>query len=125
MSLPEKLIWFRLRDQKFAPFHFCRRYGIGPYTLDFYSPPLRLGIEIAGEIFNPNATIHNKKMISRRQFFTAYGVSVLRLSNKQVYDQIDGILALLTQRCRKYLKQDAKQDSQQASRVRLASSKLP
>ena len=44
MSLPEVLIWQRIRGGEFR-----RQHALGPFILDFYRPSDRLCIEIDGQ----------------------------------------------------------------------------
>ncbi|GEM_PF-2259764 len=107
MPLPEKLVWFRLRDQRFAAFRFQRHYGFGPYRLNFYSPLLRLAIEIKNDTttrleLSPRGAwdVYEQR---RKHFFAARGISVLRLNSRQVYNGLDGVISLLMQRLGKYV----------------------
>jgi very-short-patch-repair endonuclease len=47
LSLPEVLIWCRIRGRGFR-----RQHAFGPYILDFYRPRDRLCIEIDGQQHN-------------------------------------------------------------------------
>lgn len=48
MTLPEVLLWQRLRAARCGGLGFRRRHPVGPYILDFYCAPRRLAIEIDG-----------------------------------------------------------------------------
>jgi len=45
LSLPEKLLWVRLRC---SGVRFRRQHPIGSYVLDFYCPAVKLAIEVDG-----------------------------------------------------------------------------
>ena len=45
LSLPEKLLWVRLRG---AEVRFRRQHPLGPYVLDFYCAAAKLAIEVDG-----------------------------------------------------------------------------
>jgi very-short-patch-repair endonuclease len=51
MSLPEVLLWQRLRGRK-AGVKFRNQHPIGPYVVDFYCRESRLIIEVDGEVHN-------------------------------------------------------------------------
>jgi len=51
MSLPEVLLWQRLRGRK-AGVKFRNQHPIGPYVVDFYCRENRLIIEVDGEAHN-------------------------------------------------------------------------
>ncbi len=44
----EEILWNYLRDKRLG-IKFFRQYSVGPYILDFYSPAIRLGIELDGQ----------------------------------------------------------------------------
>ncbi len=109
MSLPKQFVWFRLRDPRLAAFHFYQNYNFGPYSLDFYSPHLRLAIEIkqtAAQGLDITPIEERDGLAKKRKhFFARRGISVLSLNNEQVYYRLDGILNLLTRRLKKYVSQ--------------------
>ena len=47
-TVPEKLLWEKLKGKQLLGFKFRRQHGIGNYIVDFYCPKLKLGIEIDG-----------------------------------------------------------------------------
>jgi very-short-patch-repair endonuclease len=49
LSLPEKLLWVRLRRREPGLPRFRRQHPIGPFVLDFYCSDARLDIEIDGQ----------------------------------------------------------------------------
>jgi very-short-patch-repair endonuclease len=51
MTLPEVLLWQRLRRNATGP-KFRRQHPIAGYVLDFYCPAARLAIEVDGEAHN-------------------------------------------------------------------------
>ncbi|MDB5707941.1 MAG: hypothetical protein JWL96_11 [Sphingomonas bacterium] len=51
MSLPEVLLWQRLRGRK-AGVKFRNQHPVGPYVVDFYCRESRLIIEVDGEVHN-------------------------------------------------------------------------
>jgi very-short-patch-repair endonuclease len=48
LSLPEAMLWVRLRGRASGSPAFRRQHPIGPYVLDFYCAKARLAIEIDG-----------------------------------------------------------------------------
>ena len=43
----EKQLWAEIRSKKIG-FRFLRQYGVEKYVIDFYSPRLKLAIEVDG-----------------------------------------------------------------------------
>ncbi len=85
--------WSRLKGRQLLGYKFRRQFSVGSYILDFYCPSLRLAIEIDGEShFNPEA----KEYDSRRQrFIESLGISVVRFTNTDVRENLDGVLQML------------------------------
>lgn len=101
MPIAEKLVWFRLRGRQLARFKFRRHFGVGPYILDFYCPKLKLGIEIDGDSHSgPEAQAYD---VEQQKYVESFGISLIRFSNKQVFDQLDGVTEFLTKHLSKYL----------------------
>ena len=48
MTLPEVLLWQRLRGEQIGGLRFRRQHPVGPFTLDFYCAEARLAVEIDG-----------------------------------------------------------------------------
>ena len=90
MSLSEKLVWFRLRGRRFFRFKFCHQFGIGPYILDFYCPTTKLAIEIdRASIYGTLAYGYDH---ARNEFLNAYGITVLRFTNQQIFHEQDDVI---------------------------------
>ncbi len=49
-TMAEKLIWRYLRNRKTEHIKFRRQYSIDKFILDFYSPELKLAVEIDGDV---------------------------------------------------------------------------
>ena len=48
MTLPELLLWEKLRGRRLNGLRFRRQHPTGPYILDFYCPQAMLGVEVDG-----------------------------------------------------------------------------
>ena len=51
-TIPEAILWRRLKGKQVNGLKFRRQFGVGPYILDFYCPEIRLSIELDGEVHN-------------------------------------------------------------------------
>ena len=86
MSLPEVLLWQRLRGRGDRP-SFRRQHPIGPYVADFYCPAARLVIEIDGEVHADTARI---ALDDRRDhLLQENGYQVLRFTAADVLKDVD------------------------------------
>jgi very-short-patch-repair endonuclease len=86
MSLPEVLLWQRLRGGK-ADLKFRRQHPIGPYIVDFYCAEARLVVEIDGKVHD--ATEAQAQDAQRDAFVRENGYQVLRLNAANVLKNAD------------------------------------
>ncbi|MDI1296093.1 MAG: DUF559 domain-containing protein [bacterium] len=90
MSLPETLLWQRLRGQAIG-LKFRRQHPIGSYIADFYCSGLKLVVEVDGETHNrgdnPARDAH------RDRFMEENGYKVLRIAAAEILKDADKIAA--------------------------------
>ena len=89
-TIPEAILWRRLKDKQVNGLKFRRQFGVGPYVLDFYCPEIRLSIELDGEVHN-NYSAENHDNI-RTSFLNENNIKELRFKNDVVYHNIEGIV---------------------------------
>ncbi|HEX2511827.1 MAG TPA: DUF559 domain-containing protein [Xanthobacteraceae bacterium] len=90
----EQKLWRALRRNQLNGMNFRRQHPIGPYTLDFYCPKIRLGIEIDGGQHNSHVEIRKDKEGSK--WLASNGVSVIRFWNNDALGNTEGVLAEIT-----------------------------
>lgn len=95
-TTPEALIWSKLRNRQFLNLKFRRQYGIGEYIADFYCAELKLVIEIDGESHFTEDGIKYDKI--RTAFMESLGIKVIRFTNKEVMENIEGVLESIKSR---------------------------
>jgi very-short-patch-repair endonuclease len=86
MSLPEVLLWQRLR-RRAGSAKFRRQHPIGGYILDFYCAEARLAIEIDGEAHSRGS--RPERDIRRDKELTALGLKVLRIPATQILADVN------------------------------------
>jgi very-short-patch-repair endonuclease len=86
MSLPEVLLWQRLRRRSMAV-KFRRQHPVGPYALDFYCPQSKVAFEIDGEAHNRGD--RPARDIIRDAFIADHGIKVVRVPATQVLSDPD------------------------------------
>lgn len=92
MTEAEQLLWKHIRNDSLGV-RFRRQYGIGNYITDFYSPSLKLVIELDGsQHFTPEALEYDK---IREEFMKSFGIKTLRFNNNDVMSNIEGVLEVL------------------------------
>jgi len=86
----EVIVWSYLRDRRLCGYKFRRQHGIGRYVVDFYCPKLRLVIELDGDShFQSGAAKRDRQ---RQNFIESFGITVIRFTNTDIYENITGVL---------------------------------
>ena len=86
LSLPEKLLWVRLRGT--TP-RIRRQHPIGVYILDFYCPAVKLAVEVDGAAHDMGDRPRRDE--ARTAWLEAQGMRVLRIAAKDVLVDPDAI----------------------------------
>jgi very-short-patch-repair endonuclease len=96
MPPAEVILWKLLRGKGLCGRKFRRQYSIGPYIVDFYCPQEKLAIEIDGEShFVEGAEIGDRE---RQKYIEAKGIHVLRFTNTDVYERLEGVVIQIASR---------------------------
>jgi very-short-patch-repair endonuclease len=102
MSLPEVLLWQQLRGQQLGV-KFRRQHSIGPYVVDFYCVPLRLAVEIDGEVHALGGQVEHDAR--RDRFIRENGHEILRIPAADVLHNLAGVVELISSRVATPLRQ--------------------
>ena len=89
MSLPEVLLWERLRGQR-TGLRFRRQHPIGPYIAHFYAATERVVIEIDGETHGRGEQLAHDRM--RDEFLEENGCRVLRIAAAEVLRDVEAVV---------------------------------
>jgi len=83
---PEKRLWSRLKGSQLGGFKFRRQEVVGSAIVDFACPSRWICVEVDGETHvNPEVdALRDRKL-------TDVGIRVLRFTNLQVMEQLDGV----------------------------------
>ena len=95
MTEAEVVFWSAVRAKQLFGLRVKRQYGFGSYILDFYIPKLQLAFELDGDVHCQLPVL--KKDINRDTFLKQNGIKVLRISNEEILQNLDGVLRFLTQ----------------------------
>ncbi len=87
MTIPERYLWYALRDRRLQGWKFRRQWPVGPLVVDFCCDAARLVIEIDGA--SHDAPGESDRI--REQVITEHGYRVLRVSNDDVLDNLDDV----------------------------------
>jgi very-short-patch-repair endonuclease len=80
MTMPERLLWSKLRARRLEGLKFRRQFVIGPYVADFCCPEKRLVVELDGD---SHAGMEARDA-RRTAYLMAQGYRVIRYQNRDV-----------------------------------------
>ncbi len=86
----EQKLWHALRGAQLGA-SFRRQHPVGPYVLDFYCPSAHLAVEVDGDD-HAGRTMQDAR---RTRFLNERGIRVIRFSNRDVWNNLDGVKALI------------------------------
>ena len=98
----EWLIWQKLRARQLLDLKFRRQHPCPPYVIDFYCVELHLAIELDG---SQHFTAEQQAFDQRRSvYLKRLGIVVLRFDNRQVLQEMDGVLQAIWLKAQQLLK---------------------
>ena len=95
MTNAEAYLWIKIRRKQWMELQFLRQKPIGGYIFDFFCPEAALVIEIDG---GQHYTTDGKENDERHDsYLKSLELSVLRFSNTDVLNIIDGVVLTILQ----------------------------
>jgi guanylate kinase len=85
----ESLLWQHLRRNP-EGIKFRRHHPVGPFIVDFFCSRASLAIEIDGEYHFDDQQVEDDS--TRTEALLEHGVDVIRFSNKNVMEDLGGVL---------------------------------
>ena len=85
----EKVLWGCIRNRKLG-IKFKRQYSVGGYILDFYSPEIKLVIELDGQQHSEKENFLYDK--ERTEYLEVLGCNVLRFKNIEIEKNLEKVL---------------------------------
>lgn len=95
MTPEERTLWEHLRGRRLSGLKFRRQQVMAGFIVDFYCDACRLAVELDGDI---HANQHDYDA-ERDAILTAHGITVLRIPNQEVHDQLQSVLARILAAC--------------------------
>jgi very-short-patch-repair endonuclease len=93
MTKAEKLLWEKLKSQQLENCKFRRQYSVDKFVIDFYSPEIKLAIEVDGDShFQDGAVEYDAE---RQIFIESVGIKFLRFTNDEVYHNLEGVIEVI------------------------------
>ena len=96
MTPEEDRLWQALRANRLGGFHFRRQQVIDGFIVDFYCHAVGLVVELDGGVHRQQADYDAE----RDRVLAARGLRVVRISNEDARQDLDGVLARLLAVCR-------------------------
>ncbi|WJR81855.1 endonuclease domain-containing protein [Bradyrhizobium sp. NP1] len=90
MTNAESRLWQSLRRDQLNGLHFRRQHPIGPFTLDFYCPSLRLAVEVDGGQHAEQRRFADER---RTRWLAERNIAVVRYWNNDIHENLQGVLA--------------------------------
>ncbi|MEX0694196.1 MAG: endonuclease domain-containing protein [Rhodospirillales bacterium] len=95
MTSPEAMLWRQLRARRLFDLKFRRQVPIGPYIVDFLCEDRGLVVEVDGDTHASQIAYDRR----RDTFLNAAGFYVLRVTNRDVIHNLDGVLIRIADAC--------------------------
>lgn len=89
----EAKLWQALRNRQLAAWKFRRQHPIDRYVVDFVTLDGKLIIEVDGVTHSSTMEVERDKV--RTEVLEACGFLVIRVSNTDVYENLEGVLELI------------------------------
>jgi very-short-patch-repair endonuclease len=97
MTIAELKLWAEIKGRQIDGVKFRRQHPIPPFIVDFYSPELKLIIEIDGDTHD-----EQEEYDARRTYFlNRKGYRVLRFTNEAIHQDLAGVLETIRETCLK------------------------
>ena len=90
MTLPEVLLWQKLRGRGLDGLRFRRQHPLGPFIVDFYCDEAKLAVEVDGATHD--AADRPDRDVRRGRWLTGLGVRTLRINAREVLQNMDDVL---------------------------------
>ena len=93
MTKAEVILWVNLRKRAMNGARFRRQHPVGSYIADFACPAAKLIVEVDGHThWTPEQLAHDAR---RTKYLEQQGWSIIRVTNPDVYDDMDGVWRLI------------------------------
>lgn len=99
MTVAERRLWSKLRDSRFHGLRWCRQEPVGPFVVDFYCSAARLALEVDGASHAYSLSRDG----SRDAWLETQGITVLRVPNWAVMNELSAVLDEIYGFCRGHL----------------------
>ena len=95
MTEAEKRLWKQIRNRQLENCKFRRQYSVAAFVLDFYSPEIKLALEVDGDSHFVDGAVEYDA--ERQEFIEAARINFLRFTNEDVYHNLEGVLEVIVE----------------------------
>ncbi len=95
MTEAEKQLWKRIRNRQLENCKFRRQYSVAAFAIDFYSPEIKLALEVDGDSHFVDGAVEYDA--ERQKFIESARIKFLRFTNEDVYHNLDGVLEVIVE----------------------------
>ncbi len=93
MTAAEQKLWLQLKGKQLENCKFRRQYSVSRFIIDFYSPEIKLAIEVDGDShFQEGAQEYDQE---RQQFIESAKINFLRFTNNDIYNNISAVCEVI------------------------------
>ena len=93
MTAAEQKLWLQLKGKQLENCKFRRQYSVAQFIIDFYSPEIKLAIEVDGDShFQEGAQEYDRE---RQQFIESAKINFLRFTNNDIYNNISAVCEVI------------------------------
>jgi very-short-patch-repair endonuclease len=89
----EARLWQALRGRRLAHWKFRRQHPIGKYVVDFVTLDGKLVVEVDGITHSTEQELARDQ--DRTRVLESFGFLVVRVTNVDVYENLDGVLEMI------------------------------
>jgi very-short-patch-repair endonuclease len=94
----EARLWRALRNRRLAKWKFRRQHSIDRYIVDFVTMEGKLIVEVDGVTHSTESEI--ARDAARTRTLEAFGYLVVRVTNVDVFDNVEGVLEMINRTLR-------------------------
>jgi very-short-patch-repair endonuclease len=95
MTEAEKRLWQHIRNRQLENCKFRRQYSVAAFAIDFYSPEIKLALEVDGDSHFVDGAVEYDA--ERQEFIESARINFLRFTNEEVYHNLDGVLEVIVE----------------------------
>jgi very-short-patch-repair endonuclease len=98
MTPPEQKLWDRLKGKKVLGLRFRPQHPIDIFIADFYCHPLKLVIEVDGDIHKSRD--RREYDIGREAEIGRWGIRVIRYTNQEIEEHLEEVVNSIRKNCK-------------------------